>query len=89
MFDEATTSSQVIDVRTPSEYEQGYIGEAALLDFLAPDFKEKAQKLDKNKPVYLYCRSGGRSGRASKVLKGLGFTEINDLNGGYSAWQRQ
>ena len=87
-FENGITNSdiQLIDVRTPKEYEEGHIGNASLIDFLADDFKDKIQILDKNKPVYLYCRSGGRSGKASKLMKELGFTEIRDLEGGYNNW---
>jgi rhodanese-related sulfurtransferase len=82
----ANTDIQLIDVRTPKEYEEGHIGDATLIDFLADGFEEKIQNLDKNKPVYLYCRSGGRSGKASKLMAELGFVEINDLEGGYNNW---
>lgn len=80
---------QLIDVRTPNEYQQGHINNAKLIDFFADDFKEKTQQLDKKKPVYLYCRSGNRSGKASKTLSTLGFKEIYDLKGGYLAWSKQ
>ena len=79
---------QLIDVRTPAEFKQGYIEDAILVDFKADDFKTKVQELDKNKPVYLYCRSGRRSAFASTILKDLGFKEIIDLEGGYLAWSK-
>lgn len=80
---------QLIDVRTPNEYQQGHIGNAKLINFYGNDFREKINKLDKNQPVYLYCKSGGRSGRASKVLIELGFKKVYDLKGGYMAWKNQ
>ena len=80
---------QLIDVRTPKEYEQDHIENAILIDFFSEDFKSKIQELDKEKPVYLYCRSGNRSGKASKILADLGFAEIVDLKGGYLAWSEQ
>ncbi len=90
-FKEKTTnkSVQLVDVRTPNEYHQGHIKNAKLADFFANDFKEQIQKLKKEKPVYLYCRSGNRSGKALKVLSELGFKEIYDLKGGYMAWSKQ
>ena len=84
----ANQDIQLIDVRTPKEYEEGHINNAILIDFLADDFEDKVQNLDKNKPVYLYCRSGGRSSKASKVLVDLGFNAIKDLKGGYLNWKK-
>ena len=80
---------QLIDVRTPKEYNDGHIENAKLIDFLTEDFKIKIQELDKEKPIYLYCRSGGRSGKASKVMEEFGFKEIVDLEGGYMAWSKK
>jgi len=80
---------QLIDVRTPAEFKEGYIENAILIDFKAENFKTKVQELDKNKPVYLYCRSGKRSASASTILKDLGFKEIVDLEGGYLAWSKK
>jgi rhodanese-related sulfurtransferase len=80
---------QLIDVRTPKEYEEGHIENAKLIDYFADNFKENLQQLDKEKPVYLYCRSGHRSGNSAKILKDLGFKEIYDLKGGYMAWSKQ
>jgi rhodanese-related sulfurtransferase len=77
----------VLDVRTPQETAQGVIPNAVTIDFYAPDFKEQVNKLDKNKPVYVYCKSGGRSSNAAQILKDLGFKEIYNLNGGITAWQ--
>lgn len=79
---------QLIDVRTPAEFKEGYIENAILIDFKAKNFKTKVQELDKNKSVYLYCRSGRRSALASTILKDLGFKEIIDLEGGYLAWSK-
>ena len=80
---------QLIDVRTPKEYEQDHIENAILIDYFSEDFKKKIQELDKDKPVYLYCKSGKRSEKSSKILADLGFTEIVNLNGGFMAWIKQ
>ncbi|MCH7524052.1 MAG: rhodanese-like domain-containing protein [Bacteroidetes bacterium] len=91
-FKEALVSNsdiQLVDVRTPKEYNDGHIENAKLIDFLSEDFKIKIQELEKEKPIYLYCRSGRRSGKASKILTDLGFAEIVDLKGGYLAWSEQ
>ncbi len=77
----------ILDVRTPQETAQGVIPGATTIDFYAPDFQEQLKKLDKSKPVYVYCKSGGRSSNAAQMLKDLGFKEIYNLNGGITAWQ--
>jgi rhodanese-related sulfurtransferase len=79
---------QLVDVRTPKEYNQGFIKSAKNIDYFSDNFKTQFQELDKEKPLYIYCRSGGRSGKASKILKELGFKEIYDLKGGYLAWSK-
>lgn len=79
---------QLVDVRTPGEYSGGKIGEAVNIDFMSSDFQEKMSALDKTKPTLIYCASGNRSGRASKVMQSMGFTEIYDLQGGYGRWPR-
>lgn len=80
---------QLLDVRTPKEYAEGHITDAKLLNYFEKDaFRKYASKLDKEKPVYLYCRSGNRSQKASKILADMGFTKIYDLKGGYMNWSK-
>lgn len=77
---------QLIDVRTSREYSAGHIQGAKNIDFYSGDFSNKFNKLDKNKPVYIYCRTGARSRHASGKLVDLGFQEIYDLKGGIVRW---
>ncbi len=81
-----TTEGTILDVRTPGEWATGVIENATKINFYDADFKDQASKLDKNKPVYVYCKSGGRSGSAMEVLKEMGFSEIYNLSGGIGAW---
>lgn len=53
-------SGILLDVRTPEEFAEGHLDGAVNLNWFEDDFKEKAAKLDKNKPIYLYCKAGGR-----------------------------
>ncbi|MUP47438.1 rhodanese-like domain-containing protein [Gramella sp. BOM4] len=76
---------QLLDVRTPEEFKQGAIENAINLDFFSRStFLKGLEKLDKSKPVYVYCHSGGRSQKAARIMKEMGFTRIFDLKGGYS-----
>lgn len=79
---------QLIDVRTPSEYQAGHLKGATLIDYYKSDFRSKLDQLDKTKPVAVYCAVGGRSNETLKILKSLGFKEVYDLKGGIQAWQR-
>lgn len=78
---------QLIDLRTDDEYKAGFIDDAIQMNFLEKEtFIQQIETLDKSKPVYVYCHSGGRSGRATKLLKEKGFLQIFDYSGGYSEW---
>ena len=79
--------TQLVDVRFAVEYNEGHI-EGALninsFDFL--NFEDEILKLDKQKPIYVYCYSGVRSRRTCDKLVQMGFEEIYDFEGGYKAW---
>ncbi len=78
---------QLVDVRTPREYKGGHIGKAVNIDlFQGGSFKQAFEKFDKNKPVYLYCRSGSRSKKAAQKILDMGFEKVYDLQGGYMRW---
>ena len=79
----------LLDVRTDREFAMGHIRGAAQIDFYRNDFREELAKLDPNVPVYVYCRSGNRSGQAAKMMKSMGFKTVYNLEGGMSAWVRQ
>lgn len=81
-------AAQLVDVRSKGEFMGGHIKGAKNIDFFDQgSFKSKFEKLDKNKPLYIYCQSGNRSRSASKVLSQMGFSEIYDLRGGYMSWR--
>jgi len=80
------SNAQLVDVRTPEEFQQGHIEGANNIDFRQSDFEKNIAQLNKDQAVLVYCKSGGRSGRSMKAFKNLGFVEVYDLNGGYNAW---
>ena len=79
----------LLDVRTDAEFASGHLNGATQIDFYRDDFEEALSKLDKSQPVYVYCRSGNRSGKAAKQMKALGFKEVYNLGGGIGAWARR
>ena len=82
----STDSSLVLDVRTPGEFAEGYINRAVNLDYKADDFENKVDKLNKNKTYFVYCYSGGRSGKAASYMRSTGFRKVYELSNGLLAW---
>lgn len=81
-----SVNGQLIDVRTPKEYKDGHIQNAVNIHLYDQDFKERINKLDKEKVVYVYCKAGGRSAEAVDIMKTNGFKHIVELDGGADAW---
>lgn len=79
----------ILDVRTPEEVAAGKIEGALEINFHDNDFKEKVAALDKEKTYLIYCKSGGRSGKACKILQKSGFPSLYNLDGGWTAWSKQ
>lgn len=83
----AEANIQLLDVRTPEEYQSGHLKNAMQADWNnETEFQERVKALDKTKPVYTYCLSGGRSNAATDWLNQNGFTAYN-LSGGIAAWK--
>jgi len=78
---------QLVDLRTIGEVDKtGKIEGAININFSAPDFESQITKLDKEKPIVLYCAVGGRSGKTSALLLKHGFKTIYDYQGGMNDW---
>lgn len=90
-FDQMVRESSeeiILDVRTRGEFEEGHIPGAVIIDVNESDFKEKANSLDKSKPVFVYCAAGIRSEKAAAILKDSGFKTIYHLEGGLKSWTK-
>jgi rhodanese-related sulfurtransferase len=81
------SGAQLVDVRTPREFSNGFIQGAKNIDYNGDSFEKQIKKLDKNKPVLVYCAAGGRSENAAELLNEWGFKEVYDLEGGYNGWK--
>lgn len=82
-----TDSVQLVDVRTPQEYEEGHINGAININVQSKDFQKIVEKeLSKDSTVLVYCRSGRRSLEAAGVLTKLGYKVVN-LKGGIIEWK--
>jgi len=80
---------QLVDVRTPEEYNAGHIDDAINFDLSNRSaFLKQIETLDKDQPVFVYCMIGSRSAYAAKILRSKGFTKIYDYSGGYDDWRK-
>ena len=77
----------IIDIRTPREFDAGFIEGAINIDFYKKDFYDKMEKY-KNKPFLYYCRSGNRTGQAKRKFIKMGFEEGYELGRGIISWKR-
>jgi len=81
------TDFQILDVRTPDEYNEIRIPNSINIDFYnSGDFMQKLQILDKNRSYYVYCRTGSRSATTCELMKEMGFTKAYNLLGGITEW---
>ncbi len=76
----------ILDVRTAGEYNNGHLDGATNLDVRNENFAQNIKVINKKKPIFLHCLSGGRSATAAKILVQEGFTEIYELQGGMAKW---
>jgi len=85
---ESDSSAQLLDVRTPAEHSELHVPGVHLmpLDRLDAGKLATADGLSKSKPVYIFCRSGGRAKQAASKLEAGGFTQCHVVEGGTMAW---
>lgn len=84
-----TEEVQLLDVRTPEEFNQGHLADAMLANWNEKDeFIRRIEAMDKDKPVYIYCLSGKRSAAAADLLREKGFSQVTELEGGVNAWKQ-
>lgn len=79
----------ILDVRTPGEVSDGYINNASTINLYDDDFIAKINLIQKDKQIYVYCKSGGRSSKAAELLRINGFSKVYNLKGGISEWKNK
>lgn len=83
-FIEGYRKAQLIDVREPNEYDGGHILGARNIPLT--QLKQRLTELRKDQPIYLYCQSGSRAGRAALILNKNGYKDLYQLQGGFKKW---
>jgi rhodanese-related sulfurtransferase len=76
--------AQLIDVREPNEFDAGHI--LGSRNIPLSQMKMRMKEIRPDKPVYLYCQSGMRSGRAAQFLYRRGYKDLHQLQGGFKKW---
>jgi rhodanese-related sulfurtransferase len=86
----SATGVQLLDVRTSGEFNAGHLKNALWADWTdQPQFMDRIQYVDKNKPVYIYCLSGARSAAAATWMRQNGYENVIELQGGINAWKKE
>jgi thioredoxin len=80
-------AAPVIDVRSPAEFSNAHLLHAVNVDINSSKFEEQLSVLDKSKPVFVYCLSGGRSASAVNQMHSMGFQAVYELEGGLMKWR--
>ncbi len=83
------TDEQLVDIRTLEELEEtGILAGAQHLDYFRKDFNTEIIKFDKERPIMIYCKSGGRSSRVVDILNLRGYKAVYELKGGITDWMK-
>jgi hydroxyacylglutathione hydrolase len=81
---EAVDDLQIVDIRGRGEQEGGMIDKASSIPL--PELRDRVDELDPALPTVVYCAGGHRSATARSWMTGIGFEDVSDLIGGYTAW---
>ncbi len=79
---------EILDVRTPGEYESGHLKKSENVDFLNSEFLKNIKKMDPNKTYLVYCAVGGRSSQAALLMQEQGFNSVYNSKDGFSALKK-
>jgi len=86
LFEEKGAKLNIIDVRTPMEYNSGHIPGAKMIDIMDPGFTDQIEALPKDQTYYVVCRSGNRSASACRYMDAQGFARTINIDGGMMDW---
>ena len=79
VFNIENVHSIIIDVRTQEEFKSGYLEDAINIEW--QNIKNLSKEIKKDEKIYLYCRSGNRSGKATDILINLGYKNVKNIGG--------
>lgn len=77
----------ILDVSTPREFENLHLEGAVNVSLFSRSFKTHLNIMDKNKTYMVYCKLGGRSKVAQKLMRQAGFQTVYNITGGTLFWK--
>lgn len=83
----STQNALILDVRQAEEYVEGHLKNAVNIPWNDESFVETVSSIDKEKPIFLYCLTGGRSSPAAETMHKMGFMQLYELEGGILTWR--
>jgi rhodanese-related sulfurtransferase len=78
---------ELIDTSTSEEYKADYRESFQNINYLSPNFDQEIEKLDKTKPVLVYCKSKNLSSKCVAKMKEKGFVKVYDLDSDIAKWE--
>ena len=79
----------IIDVSTPQEYKDLHLEGAINMNLISRFFKTRLDAMDKSRTYVVYCKVGGRSKIAQKLMQQLGFRTVYNVVGGTLLWEEE
>ena len=75
-------------MRTPDEFSKGHLRNALNINWFDDNFEDQVEILSRDRPVFIYCLSGGRSAKALDKISKMGFKNSYELDGGILEWRK-
>lgn len=79
----------ILDVRTPDEFRRSRLRGALHIDFHADDFRQRIDRLERDRTYLVYCKGGFRSSSAAEMMDQMGFDQVYNVSGGILQWREQ
>lgn len=77
----------LLDVRTPAEYMRSHISKAVQINYYSKKSVDQLRHLDRTKTYLIYCRTGNRSWKTLRRIRGMGFRRVYNMAEGIKGWQ--
>ncbi|MDP6922373.1 MAG: rhodanese-like domain-containing protein [Lutibacter sp.] len=87
VFKVKSVGHTLVDIRSPEEFASGHLQGAVNINYFDENFLTQLATFNKEQPLFIYCRSGNRTAKASPAIRASGFQKLYDLAGGIKQWK--